>query len=145
LTRVAASVLVAAVVAVGAFAVGAFFIGSSAGTGSAVVEPAAVTAIAMTPVVKNTVSANLAVTPKTWGTRLDWNCAYASHYAADAGLDYDLVVTDTSGAESVVASWTAHGNAATNLSASTRVATDDIRSVDIRLSGSDTALATATL
>jgi hypothetical protein len=95
--------------------------------------------------VQNAVTANLTVTPKKWGTRLDWNCSYASTYPASAALDYDLVVTQKNGTEVVVASWSASGRAAGNLSASTRVVTADIRSVDIRLEGSDVPLARAKL
>jgi Putative zinc-finger len=132
------SVLVAAVLAVGAF-----FVGSSIAT------PAPPAAIPMTAIGGNAVAADLTVTSKKWGTRLDWNCSYGSHGSAGPGgaadMDYDLVVTEKDGTEVVVASWSAYGEAAKNLSASTRVATGDIRSVDIRLEGSTTPLAQAKL
>ncbi|CAN5217936.1 zf-HC2 domain-containing protein [soil metagenome] len=130
----------AAVLVAAAVAVGAFFVGSAA------TAPArAPAAVAMTPLVQHAVTANLAVTPKKWGTRLDWNCRYAKSFDAAGAVDYDLVVTNRSGTETVVATWTAYGDAAKNLSASTSVPATDIRSVEIRLEGSTAALARAEL
>lgn len=136
-----------AVLATAVLAVGGFFVGSSIAA-----PPARPAAIPMTALVGNAVAADLTVTSKKWGTRLDWDCSYGSSSSSGSGssggsadMDYDLVVTEKNGTEVVVASWSAYGQAAKNLSASTRVATSDIRSVDIRVEGSPTALARAKL
>jgi len=93
---------------------------------------------AMAQVQPGWIDADLTVSAKGWGTRFDWNCSYRGDWA-DTGepVSYDLVVTDREGIETSVASWTTSGGAAGNLSASTGIATADIRVVDIRLSGSD--------
>ena len=86
---------------------------------------------AMSPVVRDTVTARLTVTPKPWGTLLNWNCDYSDLWTA-APQTLDLVVTSTSGIETVVASWTASGAKGAGLAASTSVAAADIRTVSIR-------------
>jgi anti-sigma factor RsiW len=106
-------------------------------------------ALAMAQVEPGWLDADLTVTEKGWGTRFDWNCSYRDRptgepgaYASGSptGTTYDLVVTDTSGGQTTVASWTARGSEAGNLSASTSIPTTDIRSVDIRVAGSDRPL-----
>ncbi|WP_368499175.1 anti-sigma factor [Herbiconiux sp. A18JL235] len=98
---------------------------------------------AMAQVEPGWIDAELLVTEKGWGTRFDWDCSYQEKWVeatADSredGVTYDLVVTDRAGAETTVASWTAYGEDAGNLSASTSIATADIRSVDIRVAGTD--------
>jgi anti-sigma factor RsiW len=126
-------------------------------TASADPEPSApgtrgadgVVALAMDQVEPGWLDADLTVTAKGWGTRFDWNCSYRDRptrepgaYASGSptGTTYDLVVTDTSGGQTTVASWTARGSEAGNLSASTSIPTTDIRSVDIRVAGSDRPL-----
>ncbi|MCS5724245.1 hypothetical protein N1029_19805, partial [Herbiconiux sp. CPCC 203406] len=101
---------------------------------------------AMAQVEPGWLDAQLTVTEKGWGTRFDWNCSYRVEPAdAYEPVDYDLVVTDAGGVETTVASWSATGTAAGNLSASTRIPTTDIRSVDIRLSDTDRPLVRTTL
>lgn len=98
--------------------------------------------LAMTQVEPGVMTATLALTAKAWGTRLDWKCAYLDDAWAD-GLDapsYDMVVTDATGTQTIVATWTAAGAGADGLVASTSVPTGDIRNVEIRPSGSTTAL-----
>jgi hypothetical protein len=131
-----------AVVAIGsaaAIAAGSFVLG-------AVAAQPAVHEVAMTPASATTpIDARLAVTSKGWGTRFDWHCDYPGEVNASWGpITYDLVVTTRAGEQSVVASWTAHGSGANNLSASTSVPTSEIATVDIRLAGADDALATLT-
>jgi hypothetical protein len=107
---------------------------------SAQTTPAGVTT-AMTQVRPGWLDAELTVTPKGWGTRLDWSCSYSENWPqGGTPTTYDLVVTDTSGVETTAASWTATGSKAENLSASTSVPATDIRSVDIRMAGSDQPL-----
>ncbi|HEY0259186.1 MAG TPA: zf-HC2 domain-containing protein [Lacisediminihabitans sp.] len=100
-------------------------------------------ALAMEQVQPGVMTAELTVSTKAWGTRLDWNCSYLAQGPwgqGDGSASYDLVITDRSGRQTTVATWTASGPGATGLAASTSVRASDIRSVDIRRTGSDTAL-----
>jgi hypothetical protein len=153
--RVAGLVVgVGAVLALGGAFTGVL-VGQSAGTPPAAVstapEPSAPAtappgsgtsaARAMAQVEPGYLDADLVVSEKGWGTRFDWNCSYRDEWATGGGpTTYDLVVTDGTGSETTVASWTAKGTAAGNLSASTSIPTTDIRSVDIRVAGSDRPL-----
>ncbi|SDZ33309.1 anti-sigma factor family protein [Herbiconiux ginsengi] len=103
---------------------------------------------AMAQVEPGFVDAELAITEKTWGTRFDWSCTYGADRPVYPGSDtitYDLVVTDAQGAETTVASWSAGGERAGNLSASTSIPTSELQSVDIRVAGSDRPLTRTTL
>ncbi|MFB2556861.1 anti-sigma factor family protein [Herbiconiux liangxiaofengii] len=96
--------------------------------------------VMMTQVEPGYINAELRVSPTDWGTRFDWDCSYSEQLQSTlvGPVPYDLVVTDRTGVETTVASWTAeNGASAGNLSASTSIAASDIASVDIRLSGSD--------
>jgi anti-sigma factor RsiW len=94
-------------------------------------------AVAMSPVKQDVITASMSVTPKTWGTRFDWSCKYPEATAPYASpVSYDLVVVSNSGAQTVVASWTTTGANASGLSASSAIAFADIRSVEIRVTGS---------
>jgi hypothetical protein len=98
-------------------------------------------AVAMAPNHQHMIAASLSVTRKAWGTRFDWSCSYprvASIYSDP--VSYDLVVVKKSGAQSVVATWSAAGPHAAGLTASSDIAYGDISSVEIRLTGSSTAL-----
>ena len=105
------------------------------------------TAIAMTQVGGNVMTAQLRMTSKSWGTRFDWSCDYgtaanaanapASDYTPQA---YDLVITDASGHETTIATWSATGPKATGLSASSGVPMKNIRTVEIRVAGTGTPL-----
>jgi hypothetical protein len=96
--------------------------------------------VAMTEVVPGTVTADLRVEKKDWGTRFDWDCSYRAGAYTGAPRRYELVVTDRSGDETTVASWTASKSDAGTLAASTSVPTSSIRRVEIRLRGSSEAL-----
>lgn len=103
---------------------------------------------AMAQVEPGFVDAELAITEKGWGTRFDWSCSYGADrptYPGAPTVVYDLVVTDAQGTETTVASWAAGGENAGNLSASTSIPTSDLRSVDIRVAGSDRPLVRSTL
>jgi hypothetical protein len=78
------------------------------------------------------VTADVTVTSKAWGTRLDWSCDYAidGEWPAEP-VQYDMAVTLKDGATMTVASWTAAGRRAQGLSASMGVRTADIKSVQI--------------
>jgi hypothetical protein len=150
-----------AVAGVGALAAallaGGFVFGTSLSPGADSAGPAATSTpagsalpapvIAMQPVGDAVMTADLSVTEKAWGTRFDWTCQYGDAESWDSRYQpsYDLVVTDASGAERVVASWRATGPRAGGLAASTSVPTPEIRSIEIRSADSDAPLVRAEL
>jgi hypothetical protein len=89
-------------------------------------------------------TAQLAVTEKKWGTELNWACEYTKDWLRSVD-SYDIVVTTKSGAQTTVGSWRPAGDEASGLSAATSIPTSEIRSVDIRVSGTDQPLAVKTL
>lgn len=99
---------------------------------------------AMSPGSRGGVTAALAVSEKGWGTRFDWTCEYTAEWATGVA-SYDLVVTTVDGAQSTVASWSPAGDEATGLAAATVIPTSQIRTVDIRVAGTDTKLAVTTV
>jgi hypothetical protein len=98
----------------------------------------------MEPTPREGLTAQLAVTEKKWGTELNWACEYTKDWSRDVE-SYDIVVTTRSGGQMVVGSWRPAGDEATGLSAATSVPTSEIRTVDIRVSGTDEPLAVTTL
>jgi hypothetical protein len=90
------------------------------------------------------ITADLAVTEKAWGTRLDWKCVYTKDWSRNVS-SYDLVVTTVDGKQNTVGTWRPAGDEAANLSAATVIPTAQIRSVDIRVAGTDVPLAVTTL
>ncbi|MET4640294.1 zf-HC2 domain-containing protein [Mycetocola sp. 2940] len=123
--------------------------------GATVIAPGGATPAAatfeMAPLASGTLTADIAVTPKKWGTLLAWECRYEDPPWADPASDpaevpeYALVVTQTDGIEIVVATWRAAGERAAGLSAATSIPTDDISKVEIRTLPEMHALARATL
>ena len=110
-------------------------------------RPPTVQTVAMSPMQPGSragLTAQLAVTEKKWGTELNWACEYTKDWSRDVE-SYDIVVTTKSGAQSVVGSWRPAGDEATGLSAATSIPTSEIRSVDIRVTGTDEPLAVTTL
>jgi hypothetical protein len=99
---------------------------------------------AMAPAGRGGITASLAVTEKKWGTRLDWNCAYTKDWSKNVGT-YDLVVTTDDGTQTTVGSWRPAGDEASGLAAATVIPTSKIRTVDIRVAGTDAPLAMRTL
>lgn len=96
--------------------------------------------VAMSQVEPGVMTASLKVEQKEWGTRLDWNCTYLAAGGYGASRVYELVVTDTSGRETVAASWVATSPEATSLTTSSAVPKDSIRRIEIRVAGSTKAL-----
>jgi hypothetical protein len=94
----------------------------------------------MEPGARPGLTAQLAVTEKKWGTELNWACEYTKDWSRDVE-SYDIVVTTREGAQITVGSWRPAGDEATGLAASTSIPTPEIRSVDIRVSGTDQPLA----
>jgi anti-sigma factor RsiW len=100
-------------------------------------------AVSMRSEFDDTVTAQLAVTAKPWGTRFDWSCAYAG---GGGGLGaYDLVAIAQDGTRTVVASWGAGEAEATQLAATSSIPIDRIREVQITPSDSDVVLASRDL
>ena len=103
-----------------------------------------VTALRLEPVGTAAVSAELTLEEKRWGTRIDWECRYPSEAALYGTVPtYELVLVDDDGTSTVVATWSGGSAGARGLGASSSIVTDTIRRVEIRVEGSDTALAAA--
>ncbi|WP_028046410.1 zf-HC2 domain-containing protein [Cellulomonas sp. URHE0023] len=124
-------------------------VGGLAGTflsGPAPEPPSAsvTTNLELEPVGDVAVTADLTLEKKGWGTRIDWECSYpANLWSTGDGPTYELVLVDDAGQRTVVATWLARTTGARGLGASSSIVTEDIRSVEIRVAGSDTALASA--
>ena len=99
---------------------------------------------AMQPTPRGGLTAELAVTQKKWGTELNWACQYTKDWSRNVD-SYDIVVTTHDGVQSAVGSWKPAGDEATGLSAATSIPTSQIRTVDIRVTGSNEPLAIKTL
>ena len=98
----------------------------------------------MAPGSRPGLTAELAVTEKKWGTELNWACEYTKDWSRNVE-SYDIVVTTRDGAQVTVGSWRPAGDEARGLAASTSIPTPEIRTVDIRVSGTDQPLAVTTL
>jgi hypothetical protein len=96
--------------------------------------------VAMSPLNQHALTASLTVTQKGWGTRFDWSCNYLGDTWEGESVSYDLVVTDKTGKQSTVATWSSSGPHAKGLTASSSIPTDNIRNVEIRLTGTTTPL-----
>jgi hypothetical protein len=106
------------------------------------------TQVVLAPVAGSQVSADLTLTPSTWGTQMEWSCDYPSDPGAPAPTDvvtYELVVVGADGERSVVGTWTGDGTAhARGLLASSAIDIGDIRRVELAV-GEDLVLAAADL
>ena len=106
-------------------------------------EGIALQAMQSTP--RGGINAALAVTEKKWGTRLDWTCDYIEDWARTAA-SYDIVVTTDEGI-------TVGGRdmdvrpaiTPTGWPPRRRSRPHKIRTVDIRVSGTDAPLAITTM
>jgi hypothetical protein len=98
------------------------------------------------PVGDSHLSAALTVTSVGWGTRLEWSCDYTAAVAESgssyAPTSYSLVVHTDTGTTSTVATWTSDEGEAKGLVAATAIPADAMASIDIRVTGSSTPLAT---
>ncbi|MFS0910822.1 anti-sigma factor [Microbacterium sp. 179-I 3D2 NHS] len=107
-----------------------------------VASPSTDAPVRLDPVHDSGVRADLAITEQPWGSRLDWSCTYPS--GVSRGHDYELVVVDTLGARTIVATWTGDGEEkTTGLSAATSLARSQISRVELSLVASGTVLASA--
>jgi hypothetical protein len=137
-TWLAAAVASAAALLIAGGIVGAtVFPNSAAPTQTAAMQ-------AMQPTPREGLTAELAVTEKKWGTELNWACQYTKDWSRKVD-SYDIVVTTHDGMQKTVGSWKPAGDEATGLSAATSIPTKQIRTVDIRESGSNEPLAITTL
>lgn len=98
----------------------------------------------MQPTPRGGLTAQLAVSEKKWGTELNWACEYTKDWSRNVE-SYDMVVTTHDGVQAVVGSWKPAGDEAKGLSAATSIPTSQIRTVDIRVTGSNEPLAITTL
>ncbi len=137
-TWLAAAVASAAALLIAGAVVGATLFPQSA-------PPAQTVAMqAMQPTPRGGLTAELAVSEKKWGTELNWACQYTKDWSRNV-KSYDIVVTTHDGVQQAVGSWKPAGDEATGLSAATSIPTSQIRTVDIRVTGSDEPLAITTL
>jgi anti-sigma-K factor RskA len=130
--------------AVGVAAASALIAGGVA-IGNSGDSPSQVATVAMTQTRPGVMSANISVVQKSWGTRFDWTCQYLDASWEPGNHKYELVATDDSGTETIVATWNATSRDATTLAASSSVPTSTIRRVEIRVEGSAKPLTTLDL
>lgn len=90
-------------------------------------ETVALAAVADTPL-----TASVDLTPVAWGTSISMDCDYAGAASGEGPWVYSLVVTDTDGHDSQVATWTARAGSSVTLQAATAVPLDDIASIEVR-------------
>jgi hypothetical protein len=143
--RAAAAALMLSAAAVLAF--GGVFVGSSLAHSVNVAQLPTTstptgTAVMMTPIQPGTMTATLTVSAKAWGTRFDWTCDYVNvNGSLSSAKTYNMVMTDTSGVETVIATWSATQKPrATELASSSSIATSKIRRIEIRVVETNTPL-----
>ena len=107
--------------------------------------------ITLRQVVPNPLTAGVRFATQPGGTRIDGSCGYGSHEtvagatAGDLGgavaeRVYAMFVTDRNGETTQVASWSAGPGMTVPIAGTTRLAADEILSVDIRLQPNGTVL-----
>ena len=144
--RAVGMVAASAVLVVGGVAVGTALRPASNLATNPLTNIAVGTPVVMSGVAPSVMEADLRVTSKPWGTRIDWSSEYGSTWkAGDGPQSYDLVVTDAAGVETTVATWIATGSGAKGLAAASNIPTANIRSVDIRATGSPMPLVSGNL
>jgi hypothetical protein len=132
--RVAAAMAVAA----GFVMVIGLLVGSNLSSGSNNSESQASTAalgakVSMVALEKNSMLVDMHMTSKRWGTQFSWNCVYGNgEVSAQKPEFYDLVVTDTAGVATTVASWSQAGTSAKGLVASTGIPMSSIKTIEFQ-------------
>jgi hypothetical protein len=137
--RVLVALGTAAVVVVGA---GGYAIGA-AGDPAAPAPSAALSASsakAMTPTQGSAISAELAVSAKSWGTRFDWT--FRDDRGTASSRVYDLVAIANDGTRTVVATWSAVDGTAGGLVAASSLPTESLVAVEIVVAARSTVVAT---
>jgi len=95
------------------------------------------TVVTMSQVQPDVMSADLRVTSKPWGTRFDWSCKYLGTLSARyTPKSYELVITDTSGNKFTIATWSSASPNPSGLATTTNLPITNIRTVEIRATGS---------
>lgn len=108
---------------------------------------APVTAQAMQPVTPSSMTADVSVIAQEWGTRIDVVCRYEQPPGGGYGTEraeYEMVLTDHSGARTILATWTARAGETVTPSATTSVPMLWIDRIDIRSVTTDQVLLTST-
>jgi hypothetical protein len=148
-------------------AVAALVLGTSAASGvvaaaiTAPVPPAAqtqaspATILKFTPVAAPGMAATGTITAQPWGTRIDWECSYSPYRPDDPAREgsgepepaqeYSLMVVDSRGVGTQVASWKATPGVRATPTATTTMPAAEIRRVEIRAGGSGKTLLSAVL
>lgn len=141
-TAIALMLSAAAVLAFGGIFIGASLAPSANVAESPTTSAPTGTTVVMTPLQPGTMTATLRVTSKPWGTRFDWTCNYANANGnLSSAKTYSMVMTDTSGVETVIATWSATQKPrATDLASSSSIATSKIRRIEIRILETNTPL-----
>lgn len=113
-------------------------------------QAASATALNFTPVADSTLMATGSLTRQAWGTQIDWKCTYTptpADYAPPGAVrtpeEYGLVVVDSRGAATQVATWTATPGTVATPTATTQTRVEDIRRVEIRAVASGKTVLTA--
>lgn len=114
-------------------------------------EAGEVTAITLDSVDGSNVTADVRLTPSTWGTRMEWSCSYpdsAGSGGSGSGPGqssvYELVLVGADGSRTVVATWTGDGDDhASGLLASSAVPMEDITRIELGVEDADLVLAAA--
>lgn len=90
--------------------------------------------IALSQLVPSPITAELALIPQSWGTRIDGVCRYAQPPDGKGqSWDYAMFVTTKDGTTTEIASWTASPGSELSFTAMTRLTAGQIGSIDIRL------------
>jgi len=106
--------------------------------------PTPAAAVVMKQVEPSPLSADVRLTAEPWGTRIDSRCSYARVGGDGQAWTYAMVVTDRSGTEHEVSTWTAGEGTTATPTATTSVPIGEIASVDIRAAGAGTVLLRST-
>lgn len=120
-------------------AAAAIVVGFAAFALPAILQPASAptASVVMKQVEPSPLTADLRLTSEPWGTRIDSDCRYA-RLAGDEGghaWTYAMVVTDRSGAQHQISTWTAEEGTVATPVATTSIPIADIAAVDIRAAG----------
>jgi len=119
---------------------------SEAGGGASASE---VTAVTLAPLGDSDVTADLMLTPSTWGTKMEWSCSYPDYDGGGqgpAGGVYELVLVEEDGTRTVAATWTGDGgDHASGLLASSAIGLEQITRIELGVEGVDVVLAAADL
>ena len=100
-----------------------------------VASPSVLPGLDMSPVGDAPVTASVAFTPVTWGTKLDLTCSYEptpGEYQMPRRVTYGLFVINRDGSAEQVGTWSALDGRTMRLTAATAARRADIASVEVR-------------